>query len=462
MIQAPRFAVVMVVGGLMACGGGGPAQSPDARDPVVEVIPPGLLALTWPVRLANDQARAPFEADRGWQWLFQREYPGAMKAFKRSGNAEGIARVHLEYALLYRQAARLGANATVQAYGTDRQDTDPDEMAYFVAVSEALIGKKADGTAHLDQVAVAGALASRVDGWRAALAGEGTMPASLSDTEALVGGLAPVEAGHLLKAPAVPHFTFLEKTPQRRPLGANDPTALLAMAQWHDAAVLDAMPTASVDALAKLRAPWLLPAEPQVASTDAEIPDGWLFARGLLSAEDVAFVADLRRVGPGAMADWSQRSPLAAAIAPAWDGQKVDPQIVMDRALSLMKQGQAAMAVASGGESAFHRPFALFVRLGVLIAGMELADAADQYRDAGILRLEALERMGGGAGGIERDPVFAMSVAAWDAGNRSPLRPEDIVHDLLPEFPGIEAARAPLDALHLRRSRNAAPSSPVH
>ena len=106
----------------------------------------------------------------------------------------------------------------------------------------------------------------------------------------------------------------------------------------------------------------------------------------------------------------------------------------------------------------FHRPFAQFARIAVLQAGMIVADANDQYRDAGILRLEALERMES----VSIDPVFAMSVAAWDAGNRNPMRPEDILHTFSDSFPSLTAARSPLEALHLRRSRTAAPTSPVH
>ena len=111
-----------------------------------------------------------------------------------------------------------------------------------------------------------------------------------------------------------------------------------------------------------------------------------------------------------------------------------------------------------GGEQGFHRPFTIRARIAVLLAGMIVADANDQYRDAGILRLNALERME--SQGI--DPVFALSVAAWDAANRNPLRPEDILHQFGSSYPALTAAKAALDALHLRRSRNAAPSTPTH
>jgi len=60
------------------------------------------------------------------------------------------------------------------------------------------------------------------------------------------------------------------------------------------------------------------------------------------------------------------------------------------------------------------------------------------------------------------DPVFAMSVAAWDAGNRNPLRAEEILHKFRSSYPALSAAKPSLEALHLRRSRNAGPANPVH
>ena len=137
---------------------------------------------------------------------------------------------------------------------------------------------------------------------------------------------------------------------------------------------------------------------------------------------------------------------------------RIEPQGVMDAAFALQKQLARAMADIGGGEQGFHRPFSLRARIAVLLAGMIVADANDQYRDAGILRLNALERMEA----IGIDPVFALSVAAWDAGNRNPLRPEDILHQFGSTYPALVAAKAPLEALHLRRSRNATPTTPVH
>ena len=273
--------------------------------------------------------------------------------------------------------------------------------------------------------------------------------------------MGPPTAGGVPKVGSLPHYRFAERTAQAAKVEANDPTVLLALSQWHLAAARDAMPGVEPD-LALVMNTWRLPSDPVVTGALSSDADPWLFGRSFLCAEDLSFLAAVDATGPGEVSTWADRSPLAAALAPAWNGEKLDHQKVLDHSVLLMRQAQAAMVQASGEEAAFHRPFALFVRLGVLRAGMRVADRAGQYRDAGILRLEALERMEGGKGSVQRDPAFALAVAAWDAGNRSPLRPEDILHNLIGEFPPLAVARSPLEALHLRLNRYAAPSTPVH
>ena len=58
---------------------------------------------------------------------------------------------------------------------------------------------------------------------------------------------------------------------------------------------------------------------------------------------------------------------------------------------------------------------------------MVVADGADQYRDAGILRLNTLELSSGPAA-----DVFLVAAAAWDVGNRNPLRAQEVMHRLAP------------------------------
>jgi len=118
---------------------------------------------------------------------------------------------------------------------------------------------------------------------------------------------------------------------------------------------------------------------------------------------------------------------------------------------------QQAMVEKSSSDPQFASTFAQIGELAALRSGMIVADAAGQYRDAGILRLYTLEQ-----GGAHPDPVFALSIAAWDAQNNNALRAQDLMHRLLSRFPSLAAARYPLDALHVRLSRNASPSLPMH
>jgi hypothetical protein len=116
------------------------------------------------------------------------------------------------------------------------------------------------------------------------------------------------------------------------------------------------------------------------------------------------------------------------------------------------------MAGAAGQEASFHRAFADYARVGLLRAGDRLAFKLGDTDAGGRLRINALDRTSGST----LDPLFLLSVAAWDAGNRNSVRAEELVHGQLTEVPGLEAARLPLDALHIRLSRNAVAGPPMH
>ncbi len=446
------------VAGFGGCGSPKDVAGPRASEAVIDAA---LLAKAWPVRLSSDAERAPFEADPGWTHIFERRYPLALMEFNRSGNAAGRARVHQELAAVYRQGALIAANATHHVYGADRAPTDPLALQYIVGVSRAMRGDAAAAQVALAEATLVPAVAAQAAAWSTWLEGGHIWPPDRAWLEARTGPMGPVDPTTQPLLMAMPHHQLEERTAQGATVDANDPTALLALSEWHLAAARKAAGKGAAD-LPLLMNTWRLPVESAVTGSLGAGADAWLFGRGALCPEDLSFLADVDASGPGAVSAWADRSPLAAALAPAWDGSKLNHEKVLDQSVLLMRQAQVAMVQATGGEAGFHRPFALFVRLGVLRAGMQVADKAGQYRDAGILRLEALERMEGGKGSVQRDPAFALSVAAWDAGNRSPLRPEDILHNLVTDFPALAAARTPLEALHLRLNRHAAPSTPVH
>ena len=106
-----------------------PSSSTDAP---VSVVDATLLEKTWQSRMADAGQRARFESDPGWGSTFQRRYGQALSSF---GEDAGKARIHFEYAALYRHAVLMFAHATHHVYGESREATDPAEMDYLLGVS---------------------------------------------------------------------------------------------------------------------------------------------------------------------------------------------------------------------------------------------------------------------------------------------------------------------------------------
>jgi len=453
-----RLLVILLLPlGFGACSGETGNPSTDSSVATVEAIDGALLQKSWPARMANDEIRGPFEGHPGWRHFFSGDLNLALGAFAQSKHARGMARVHQLLSDLYAQGALLSANATAEAYGVDAVDTDPSEMAYVLGVSAVIRGDFAEAKARFDAVPPDSLVHERSVHWLAAIKDAAAIP-ELDVLVKISGSLGDVSPGTQPEVQSTPHFEFNERSEKARPMGANDPTALLSHSAWHAAAAKAAAPETDGSVLEQVGYRYAVEKRPEVKQPVLPLDDAWLFCSADLSPADTGFIATASSSGLDAVAEWSDRSPLAAALQSSIQDGRVEPQSVMDAAFALQKQLSATMADIGGGVQDFHRPFAIRARIAVLLAGMIVADANDQYRDAGILRLNALERMH--AGGIE--PVFALSVAAWDAGNRSPLRPEDILHQFGSSYPALVAAKAPLEALHLRRSRNAAPTTPVH
>lgn len=443
-----------LAGLLVACGADKEAEK---AAPKGQAVDPALLEKAWQIRLSDAAARAPFEANAGWGSVFQRAYEQALPAFGADpGDGKALARMHVEYAALYRQATRLAANATVQVYGADRPPEDPVEVDYLVGVSKALLGDAAGAKAALGALPAGTAVAAQSAAWISWLNAGAAWPpdAALTGFPGAPGELALGSAPDL---GALPHYRFVERSEEKREVGASDPTSLYLLSRWHEAAARKADP-ADDAVITQLMALWRLPGEPTPAADLLPVSDAWLFLSPIMSAEDAAFLA-AASAGKGveAVEAWKDRSPLAAAVAPAIEGGKVNPDRMLDQSAWLGQQVEAAMVARAGKEEPFQRPFADLARVGALRAAMVVADAQGEVRDAGILRINALDRSVESAA----DPVFFMSVAAWDTGNRNALRAQELIHGLLSRFPAAEAARAPLDALHIRLGRNAAPATAV-
>ena len=436
------------------------AGSPEAAAPEVSAVPAALLATSWQVRMVDATTRGPFEQHPGWSLLFQRDSPGALAAFSgEAGDARGLARVHLTYSALYRQALLLAAHATEQVYGADRQEVDPAEVDYLLGLSWALTGdcEKAGVALGALPSGLATPEPKLVAGWKGWVdAGCVWPPPVVAGTPGAPGEVKP---GGTTEVGPFPHYVLHENTPEARVVEAGDPGSLWALAGWHEAAARATAPPEDAAIIDQLLAPWRLPTEPHPAVELQVVPDAWLFAGFSTSAADLAFAAAAATEGAAAVERWKDRSIYAAAIAPALVDGKVNPERMLDEAAMLSTALNEAMKTAAGGtEEGYFRPFTDLAKVGALRAAMLVADASDQYRDAGVLRINCLDL----AQGPARDPVFSMAVSAWDAGNRNPLRAQELVHGLVSSFPSIEVARYPLDAMHIRLGRNAAPATASH
>ena len=386
-----------------------------------------LVASTWQVRMSDPTARAPYEQHPGWALLFQRDLEAALGAFEQQRDERGSARVHLELAALYRQATRLAAEATLQVYGADRQETDPLDVDYLVGVSEALLSQP---TTHLARTPDDPVYAARVARWRA---GAWPPPAAIS--------LATADL-------TIRTRDLREQTAQGKTVQVVDPTELLALSLWHEnEAIRLGAPPRWLD-------PWRLPMEPPT-SEERPVTDEMLFGGFLPTAGDAAFLsaacdgnADLARFPD---------SVLATLLTPAV-GPPLDVQKVREAAQDFSEALRAAMRARTGQEEGYQRAFAELGQLSVLRAAVCVADDLGQGDDAGVLRVEIADLSSGSA----RDPVFLLSLAAWDAAHRNAVRALDLVHALGRDHPQLELARVPLDAMSVRLSRNSAPAAPVH
>lgn len=438
--------------------------SPAAAEPAAAAVPEALVDQTWQVRMAADAVRAPFEQNPAWASLFMRKHPEALAGFAGTPvEGRGQARVHADYASLYRQAALMGANATRHVYGTDRQPEDPATVDYMVGVSSALLrdceaARAAFGKLSADQGP--DGLADALAFWTKAVAADDCAASLTLAAAPSLPGLPTATPGPT--APTIdglPHWRFDTGAADGGTIEMGELASLVVLADFHEQAALAAAPEAERSLVHALLAPWDLPGAPaRELALPASVDDAWLFGGFAPAAGDLAFLAAVRSDGVSAVDSHAATSVLAASLAPAVSEGAVDVEAVIDQAAGLRRQLEARMLAVSGSNQGFHRAFADLGEAAVLRAGMFVADAADQYRDAGVLRVNALER----ATGPGADPVFFLSTAAWDAGNRSPLRAQDIVHSHLSRFPAIAAARYPLDALHIRLGRNSAPATPLH
>ncbi len=440
----------LIVQFLSACTGD---EGAVVTAPIVAAsVSPEIVAATWQVRVAKPEPRAPFEGRQSWVAWYETRRPDALAAFASESDPLGLARAHTEYAAIYRQSALLAANAILQVYGADIQPSDPAETAYLLGVSGVLL-KRPEYAERLGQSGTSAVLeVVRRDGlwkaWAAAPVGFPDEPAGTASVqgragELPVGGFAPMDLA-LVGEPGV--------------VSAGDPGDLYALARWHEARAREADP-ASAAVIDRFLNPFRLPVEARVPDSEAVASDTWLFMSAYTSDADMLFSSLVAQGNlPGAEA-LAGKSAYAAIATGCTATGKVDVDCVIEQAARLGTAIEAAMAIQNGGAAdGFHRPFSNYARAGALRAVDLYARARGEDEASGILRINAYDR------NIDNaiDPVFILFLAAWDAGNRNTTRATELVHQNLRQVPGLELARAPLDALHVRLSRNAAPGVPTH
>lgn len=441
---------------LVGCFGGTTQDVASTIEKPSTSVSPELLSTTWQVRMAVDAARAPYEGRASWLAYFQGKRAEALRAMAGESDPAGLARLHAEYASIYRQAALMAAHSTVNVYGVDAQPTDPAEASYLLGVSGALLGDAnwrgrlgSSGGSTLKK------LAERDAAWKKwADAGAAWPP----DDVAAGSPGAPSDATALLPdAGTLPHYEMPERVEGGLVAKGGDPGTLWALARHHERKANEAAPDAAA-AVATLIDPWRLPAEPLPASSGSSYPDTFLFMSATTTAGDALLLSDLARDGYAAVEKHQADSPYAVVVKRCTTGQTISVDCVLDEAAALGQAVEEAMAKAAGKQDTFHRSFAEYARVGLLRAADRAAWALADREGGGRLRINALDRSVANA----LDPLFLISVAAWDAGNRNSVRAEEIVHAQLSEVPGLDAARLPLDAMHIRLSRNAAPGRPMH
>lgn len=435
----------------VACSGG-ESQTPPVVAETTSAVPANLVTGTWQVRLANDANRAPFEGRNSWIAWFNGRRQEALQQFVAESDKEGTARAHADYAAMYRQAALLAAHATIQVYGVDAQPTDPKETAYLVGVGGALIGdaKWREKLGQSGSSPIAN-LAPRDNAWKGWASRGAPWP-----PDGPTGAAMEASPGTSPDAGPLPHYQLPEEGGTTA-IDAGDPGTMWNLARYHELAAVTASPELK-PVIAALIDPWRLPPEAREPLTATTVPDSFLFMSFATSAGDMFFLADLARDGVAAVERHQADSAYAVLVKHCTKNNKLDLDCALDQALLLGKAIEAEMEKAGGGQQGFHRAFADFARAGALRAADRVALAMGDTDTSGRLRINALDRSVGSA----RDPLFLLSVAAWDAGNRNAVRASEIVHGLRTEIPGLDAAALPLAALQLRLSRTAAPGRPMH
>ena len=403
---------------------------------------------TWVVEVATEEGLAPFASEPGWVSLVMKR--DLREAVQQLGHRGGLAaaRAHVDAAALFRQAALVAGHSFVEVYGRTPNPTDPAGAAHLAAVGYALRAEWA--LASTASLQVRQVLGDPTRPWHAPWQttldqadGQGWPPT----LETLPLELPPRKVGRWPVVDPTQHYTLADRTPgipARRPMG--DPSALVALAQWHDAVAAEAAGEA-LPLLQAYRVGDRWPADADVAAAGPS-PLALRFGSDLLVPEDADFLVALHGTqGAAAVAAHSDRSLLAWIAAEAQGAQSLEPELAEDLVQDLRDDlVRRSRGRTEGQTQAHHRQFADIAMVGTLRSLAQVAEVQGDQEAAGKLRISAWER----SRGATADPVGLLSFAAWDARNRYPLRALDILHAQTKRYPSLEVARYGLDVLGLR------------
>lgn len=407
------------------------------------------LANSWPVLMLDEANLNPFLANEGWTKLVgERKVDKATKMLGKSGGL-AAARGHAEAAGIFRQTALVSGYSFIETYAATPFPTDPLGVAHLLTVSYAITGNireaKAQSAKYLSTTGDDHPARVWHMPWAAWLDAGATWPPDLT---ALPMSLGEPTAGEWPEIPQSPHYALTEQDESKRERTMGDPGALVALVLWHEAAARAAAgDQANLVDVASGR--YAMPVEPLVTDR-TPLPPEFLFGSDYASPGDAPFLLDLM-----ATADFSKleehvsSSVLAAAVNRSLVDGKLASEAAIDASAELRDAILEAAKAKFGKVESFDRQLADTASMGLVRNLALVAEATGDRETSGILRISAKDR----SEGHTSDPVGLLAFAAWDASNRSPQRPADIIHQQSQRYTALEVARSAVDVLAIRVGR---------
>lgn len=448
-----RIGALALLASLSGCTcGGEPSTSGGAEVGAASGVDAALLATSWPIVYSDDATRAPFEQPGWFALVSERDHQRAVAGLGPGGGL-AAARAHAEAAAMYRQAARLSAIAAEETFGGSARDTDPVAVAHLVMLGHVVRGDldAARGVSAPDL----GDAAPWNAPWKVWLDAGAAWPPDLAGLPVTLPAPAP---GTWPEIETAPHYRLPERV-EGDPtfLDVTDPSVLIALAVWHDAAARLAAPDADA-ALDTFGAWYRLGPEPAVAGV--ELPPELVFGSDFLVPGDGPYLAALTGDAGIAAIDAHRATSVHASVVAASRGPdgKIDPQLVLEQVGAARSAVMEAMVAKAGGNTlGLHRVFGDVTQVALLRAAAVAVEVEGNHEGAGILLINAMERS---STEPTADPAALLFLCAWDADNRYPVRGTEILHNLIRRYPSLDAARFGLEALSLRESRARGPQNP--